>query len=852
VGEVAQRLVNGSSVIVVGALGSGKSFFSRAVADELRARQLQPVAVRGARPLSTQPFAALRAAGDPALLELMRGARPAGSAPVILMVDDAHALDVESTGLITQGIYAGTVRALLSITVDRTSRQTVPGDAAGVGQALTDLWLQGGALRYDLHDLDAEEADAFISGFAGAELLDSVTRTALAVHSSGSRMILRELVAEATAAAGRGESEPLGAALSFTPHSPLADVLDAELAHFPAEEVTALGLLARLPGVAYANACKVISPETLDSLIRRRTLHEDASPGRALHVDSVMGRAAQWHLVPAELNRAIDEAVTRTLASAATVAPGMVLSTLVASRWHAGVGTVPLPGAVDPSTRRRIYTQAASTANLREHPDLALAYARLGLAIGQSDELTIEVARAQAGMHHFELAYETLEELDLRPMASADLRRYVRTFGALIMWVPAKRGLDDLTTRLRDAGRFDASVWCELDVLRAENACLAMDWISTVHIAREVLASESARHLARIRCALVGALASTHLGHGREARELFDEATRLTHDPVTGRADNVVTELWILCLEALTRSLSGVGVAELRPRLARVTAVAIAHDNRGALALAGVASAFLAGFAGDARAAALDFGAAVERLNRLGYASWRPMVAHAYATVLADLGETERARAVMAQVDEHGMPQHRMFAYSRLSADARVHAAEGDEAGAELLARAALDLSGPEAPVLQHWGLVQLSRYGEADEVLARRIRNASEALEYPMPHAITQHILGEATGDSELLARAAAEFAGMGAGWAKATPAAPDHRQVWARAVAVGEGITAELTEREYEIALLVATGLSNKQIAERLYLSVRTVESHVYQARGKLGARSRRELGRMVGTPG
>jgi DNA-binding NarL/FixJ family response regulator len=64
----------------------------------------------------------------------------------------------------------------------------------------------------------------------------------------------------------------------------------------------------------------------------------------------------------------------------------------------------------------------------------------------------------------------------------------------------------------------------------------------------------------------------------------------------------------------------------------------------------------------------------------------------------------------------------------------------------------------------------------------------------------------------------------------------------------AVGDPTDLELTRREREIALLVAEGLGNREIAERLYLSVRTVESHVYQARAKVGARSRAELGRTV----
>ncbi|MGK9147393.1 LuxR C-terminal-related transcriptional regulator [Plantibacter flavus] len=55
-------------------------------------------------------------------------------------------------------------------------------------------------------------------------------------------------------------------------------------------------------------------------------------------------------------------------------------------------------------------------------------------------------------------------------------------------------------------------------------------------------------------------------------------------------------------------------------------------------------------------------------------------------------------------------------------------------------------------------------------------------------------------------------------------------------------------LTKRELEISRLVAQGLSNQEIANRLFLSVRTVESHVLQARTKLGAARRRDLGRLV----
>ena len=57
-------------------------------------------------------------------------------------------------------------------------------------------------------------------------------------------------------------------------------------------------------------------------------------------------------------------------------------------------------------------------------------------------------------------------------------------------------------------------------------------------------------------------------------------------------------------------------------------------------------------------------------------------------------------------------------------------------------------------------------------------------------------------------------------------------------------------LTAREREIAGLVHEGLTNRQIAHALFLSVRTVESHIYQARSKIGARNRSDLGSMVGS--
>jgi DNA-binding NarL/FixJ family response regulator len=52
------------------------------------------------------------------------------------------------------------------------------------------------------------------------------------------------------------------------------------------------------------------------------------------------------------------------------------------------------------------------------------------------------------------------------------------------------------------------------------------------------------------------------------------------------------------------------------------------------------------------------------------------------------------------------------------------------------------------------------------------------------------------------------------------------------------------ELTEREREIVALVGEGLSNREIAERLFLSPATAKTHVSRAIGKLRVRDRAQL--------
>jgi DNA-binding CsgD family transcriptional regulator len=89
-------------------------------------------------------------------------------------------------------------------------------------------------------------------------------------------------------------------------------------------------------------------------------------------------------------------------------------------------------------------------------------------------------------------------------------------------------------------------------------------------------------------------------------------------------------------------------------------------------------------------------------------------------------------------------------------------------------------------------------------------------------------------------LERAGELFAGLGAApWEERTGAA---LRATARTRAAG-GPSA-LTPQELQVARLAASGLSNRQIGERLFLSPRTVGAHLYRAFPKLGVTSRAAL--------
>jgi DNA-binding NarL/FixJ family response regulator len=73
--------------------------------------------------------------------------------------------------------------------------------------------------------------------------------------------------------------------------------------------------------------------------------------------------------------------------------------------------------------------------------------------------------------------------------------------------------------------------------------------------------------------------------------------------------------------------------------------------------------------------------------------------------------------------------------------------------------------------------------------------------------------------------------------------------RMVGAKPTARGATV-ASLSDRELEVFQLIGRGFGTKSIAEQLTLSVKTVEAHKANIKGKLGARSAPELQRLAVT--
>jgi DNA-binding CsgD family transcriptional regulator len=187
---------------------------------------------------------------------------------------------------------------------------------------------------------------------------------------------------------------------------------------------------------------------------------------------------------------------------------------------------------------------------------------------------------------------------------------------------------------------------------------------------------------------------------------------------------------------------------------------------------------------------------------------------------LVALGALDRARVLTTMLEERGHALDRPWAIATgARSSALVAAADGDfDRARDALGRA----------LAAHDRLSEPFERGRTllvQGMIERRAKQRGEAR-------------GALTGALEV-------FDSLGAPlWAE--KAAAELARIPGRAPSSGE-----LSATERAIAELVAAGLSNKEIAAKLFVTVRTVEANLTRIYGKLGVHSRTELGRELDRP-
>jgi DNA-binding CsgD family transcriptional regulator len=231
-----------------------------------------------------------------------------------------------------------------------------------------------------------------------------------------------------------------------------------------------------------------------------------------------------------------------------------------------------------------------------------------------------------------------------------------------------------------------------------------------------------------------------------------------------------------------------------------------------------------------------------------------------YASALAALGQSDFQTAYQQAAGISGagsIPAHEPFAAWALLdlVEAALRTDRRDEAVAHVKAaeQAGLAATSPRMALLAAATTAMIAPDDDAPALFELAL-TSEDAQRWPFDRARVQLLFGErlrrarAAGTARVhLAAALEEFRRLGAPtWAdRAATALRAAGQVPPGAGHRGHQV---LTAHELEIARLAAAGLSNKEIGGRLFMSHRTVASHLYRMFPKLGITSRAALGRVL----
>ena len=851
VGQLLGLVRRGSGAVLIGDPGVGKTALAAAVADRCREVGQTVVWMVATEAGRGMPFGALAPLmpGDvtalhPALVPSLVGRRlaelagaaaePSRTLP-LLVVDDAHLLDEASAACVLGLVTNRSARVLVTV------RSGVP-----LPDAVTSLWKDRFCERVDLAPLGRPESRTLIADRLGGDVAGATVEL-LWRHTRGNPMFLTELVRF-----GRNEGRftfdgglwSWKGGLDVPPR--LAELLRRRFDGLSDDGHDALGAISMCEPIRFDSLVAISSDQAVADLEHRRLV--------ATVDEGTVWLRFSHPLLAAIAGRSVTRARRHRLAQ----------RLLAVCDWADDV--------------RRASWQLDSG----EPPDVALLLRAAGAVLLTDPSLTVRFARRaldhDPGPHAAISLADALAELgrpaDARSMLAEAKGRIRNDDERVLVWLS-----DVSLTTWSD--RQPAAALSDLRMLRAElperlneeiDSCVALLSLFAGRTAEALTRAEDVldrrpRHRSAVRASITRIAALALAGRSREAVRLGERLLAVVDaNPVNpygmgmAHVANALAHLchWVDATPPVTSPESGRWPV---PPDAGGTAVDRSPDDesRAWPLLEGVHRHM----AGDLAGAEVYLREALVH-QRTGEGLFRSEVAAGLIIVLADLGRVDEADAILAEV-----PPDAVAVIPGLSewAEAAIAAGRGRLAlAADLAESSAREAGGAGAIVPGLWALTDVARYGAPKRAAAYldELDELGWRLDEPLVAARAAGIRARADGRPGALLDAAETHATIGllGGALELAELAVDGlgtdvSGVRARAGQLAQKLrdrlglaptpavpAAVLTRRELEVAHLAAQGMTDREIADLLVVSVRTVESHLAAAYRKLGITSRREL--------
>lgn len=836
---------NHSGVVIAGAAGVGKTWLARETlrcAEASGERTKWIVGTESARALPLGAFIGLlgQAMSDPLtnvrrVINSFVAQQHRGR--VVVGVDDAHLLDGLSALVVHELAQSGGARLVVTV---RTGAEEP--------DAVTALWKEGLLVRLDLEPLSVAATREVIESTLGGPV-DARSAVRFRKLTGGNTLFLRQLLSDQVAAGRMRESAGVwmwdgDVAVSAS----LSDTVGRKLSRLSPPLALVVDTLSQ---------CEPLAVDVLCDLLPRRDLAVAESMGLVSVERTAGGLMARLaHPLFGELRRA--------------TAGEMYLSSI---RGRLATRLAQSGDADVQATVRRALLSLES--DLDPQPELYLESARHAMTLldlDLADRFATAAARAGApgaagvrAMNLVLLGRGDEAEAALRELADADSpegHHWSTVRAANLIWMvgrPAEAGaiLDGLAARPETAAQVAErqAVQACLDAVSArceaatESAGAALDFVELPDF--HAMMASLALIMARGALGQIDGLATVAEQALRRATTSFQAShMRFWFGAVYGRACRLTGRLDELVS----------------------TARQVADSARDIPGLAYANLAFLLGYAelsrgavGDAARLLHEALAGVQRhavTTGLRQASY-----FALAEAHAKLGQPAEATDAMASVRPTVSPEF-LFMHTAMSlSDGWAMAASGRLSDAVATAREAARLARDRGQPTHELACIQAAaQWGDASA--AARARELADALSLPLAEAVAAHAEALAAGKGEGLLAASAAYRRIGDRATAADAAAQasvafDESQQHKRglyAAALARELADEcgglqtpalrtptgvkLSGRQRDVIELVVAGLTNRQIADQLVMSVRTVEGHVYRACQRVGAQSREEL--------